>query len=232
MRFYFQIFTHISTNCMIYVLCLLKIFIYLSKNYNMIKQDITGFLKQKTKNETNIKKFDSKNLDLILEQEKKIKNEYNSNKINKCNNKGISKRNNVFTNRIKDCDIKNDLTELIYKRIKQHLAKDKQFSRTFEDNDYITIKDVLNLLNIQDNKCKFCGEEVNLKPNHTLKSRDLDAFSIDRINNKKAHIKSNCVISCFFCNANRAIFKDNVKEEKLKLKMRTLANDFDSSDES
>lgn len=128
----------------------------------------------------------------------------------------------VLLNRIKDCSISNELNNIIYKRIQQHINKDLKHNKSCLINEYITITDVINLLKNQNNKCNFCGEEMNLVPTHTKHSRDLNAFSIDRINNKKPHMKGNCVISCFFCNTTRGLFKgftkNKLKKELLELK--------------
>jgi len=199
--------------------------------------DITDFLI--TKDAKKPKKFDPKSLDGIIEQEKQEKKEkiIKSSEHDKRNTK-IRKNNDNLSNLINNCDTKNELTELIRKRIMQHIRNDKQHSRIFNDEDYITINDVLQLLKKQNNKCKFCHEEVNLKPEHSMNSRDLDAFSIDRINNKKAHIRSNCAISCFYCNANRKDYRnDFLRLKKSKAEFKQYKNfgpvfdDFDSNND-
>jgi len=134
----------------------------------------------------------------------------------------------LLINQIKDCNITSELHNLIYKRILQHITKDLEKRRKCLICEYITIKHVLYLLKKQQNKCHFCDVDMNLVPTHVKHMRDLDAFSIDRINNKKPHMKDNCVISCFCCNVNRDYFKgenlgnDELKNELLEFKRLTI----------
>ena len=164
----------------------------------------------------------------IIERLEKKKSERNQQKKN-INKKVINPRprtNNSLLCKVNNCKIKNELTSLIYKRIQQHIVKDKRRFKNFNEDDYITVIDVLNLLKNQENKCNFCDEEVNLKPTHTQKSRDLNAFSIDRINNKKPHTKTNCVISCFYCNANRDCYGSLTKDEIIQHKKNGIQLNF------
>ena len=77
---------------------------------------------------------------------------------------------------------------------------DKKLNRTYTEEDYITRDFLLSLYDEQQGKCfyKSCNCEMTLDFNKSCKTPT--QISVQRLDNKIAHIKSNCVLSCLFCN--------------------------------
>lgn len=72
-------------------------------------------------------------------------------------------------------------------RIHSHKLADKKAKRDYDEDDYITAQDVMDMYKHM-NRCGCCGESLG------------DDFSIDRIDNKLAHVKGNCRLRCLSCN--------------------------------
>ena len=88
------------------------------------------------------------------------------------------------------------LNHRIRKKIRSHKNSDWFMYRHYRANDYITIQWVKDQLT-QSSNCRLCSVKLKLvdwSPDDPLQ------FSIDRLNNKIAHIKSNCQITCLHCN--------------------------------
>jgi hypothetical protein len=84
--------------------------------------------------------------------------------------------------------------EVILKRIQSHKSQDMK-KQIYTAEDYIDIVYVKELL---DKKvCVHCKMEVK---QDVYFDRDSCAWSVDRIDNKIGHIKSNCQLSCYSCN--------------------------------
>lgn len=84
-------------------------------------------------------------------------------------------------------------------KITRHKYKDRSTGKIkspIDELDYITIKDIQILLDIQEHKCYICKQNVII---HS-KPRCLHKFSIDRLNEHKPHINGNVLIACFWCN--------------------------------
>tara|TARA_R110000868_G_scaffold87702_1_gene245022 strand:- start:46 stop:645 length:600 start_codon:yes stop_codon:yes gene_type:complete len=77
---------------------------------------------------------------------------------------------------------------------------DKKNNRTYNEEDYITRVFLMSLYETQQGKCFYenCNCEMTLDFNKSC--RTPTQISIQRLDNEIAHIKSNCVFSCFFCN--------------------------------
>ena len=68
--------------------------------------------------------------------------------------------------------------------------------RWYKEADYITIEWVKEQLT-KSSKCRLCGTELKLVE---WEPDDPKQFSIDRLKNWVAHVKSNCQIICLGCN--------------------------------
>jgi hypothetical protein len=90
-------------------------------------------------------------------------------------------------------DIEDDI---IKAKIKSYKEQDKKKSNIFDD-DYISVDDVKELLEIQEGKCYICCDKVI---NKYWEKGCLYQFTLDRIDNNKNHTRDNCLISCYFCN--------------------------------
>jgi hypothetical protein len=93
-----------------------------------------------------------------------------------------------------DIDIKK-LNAIISNKISNYKCQDNRYGRPLDN--YITIDYVRKLLEIQNYKCYICSDTVLIDK---WEKYCLYQFTIDRINNNLGHIKSNCLISCYFCN--------------------------------
>jgi hypothetical protein len=82
------------------------------------------------------------------------------------------------------------------RRIFGHQAADTQAGRTWTEGEYIMPEDVLRLAALQNSRCAECGCALQL----TWAKSDPEQASIDRIDNAKAHIRSNCRLVCLRCN--------------------------------
>ena len=76
---------------------------------------------------------------------------------------------------------------VIRQRIKNHVIADKKKGRTFNIEDFVTEEWARKKIKMQGYNCAVCLEPL-----------DLD-WSIDRIDNSRAHVKDNCQISCRKC---------------------------------
>jgi hypothetical protein len=83
----------------------------------------------------------------------------------------------------------------------------------------INVREVLQLLILQDEKCFFCDCDMLLYDY----SRHPDSFTCDRLNNSIGHCRENIVMSCFHCNVSKKsdnynfnIIRCDEKRETLK----------------
>jgi len=82
----------------------------------------------------------------------------------------------------------------IQKKISNCKFKDK---KKFNISGNINYHDVLQLLNVQSNKCYICNDKLLISK---YEPNCLYQFSLDRLDNTKPHDKNNISISCYFCN--------------------------------
>jgi hypothetical protein len=92
---------------------------------------------------------------------------------------------------------KNNLNWVIKQKIKNYKMLDAKFNRLFIDEDYVDIIWVNGMLNDLSNKCWWCNKPLELTG---FEKYSANQFSIDRLDNTKAHTKDNCVIACLECN--------------------------------
>ena len=96
-----------------------------------------------------------------------------------------------------------------YARIKQYFTlkvqnyknQDNKAKRAFKADDYIDEEFIFTQQKKMNNKCSYCLKdlEIFIDNDNTVKSN----LTIDRIDNKLAHIKSNCKICCHHCNVSK-----------------------------
>ena len=86
-------------------------------------------------------------------------------------------------------------------KINNYKNQDKKANRDFISDDYIDEDFIFNQIKKTNNKCSYCKKDLELFiDNENNVKSDL---TIDRINNKLPHIKSNCKICCLICNVNK-----------------------------
>jgi len=76
---------------------------------------------------------------------------------------------------------------VVRKRIELHLKTDEEKGRAFNAKNYVSVDWAIAKIRSQGYACATC-----------LESLDMD-WSIDRIDNARAHVKENCQISCRRC---------------------------------
>lgn len=91
--------------------------------------------------------------------------------------------------------------------------KDKKLKRTFD----LTMEFLLNLYEKQHKQCFYCKNTLNVK---NCNKKNLDQVSIDRKDSSLGHIKTNCILSCLFCNWS----KHNNSVDTFKLFLEFIKN--------
>jgi hypothetical protein len=86
-------------------------------------------------------------------------------------------------------------------KIDNYKIQDAKAKRTFDNNDYIDVDFIIKEMVRTSRKCSLCLKdfEIFVDDDYNVKSD----MTIDRKNNKLAHIKSNCQICCFTCNVSK-----------------------------
>lgn len=92
---------------------------------------------------------------------------------------------------------KTSIDRIIRGKLTLHKMKDTKKGRLFTEEEYINSDWIKNQLIKCDNTCQVCGKGLKLTGYEYLSK---DQFSVDRIDNSLAHIKSNCRIICWGCN--------------------------------
>lgn len=85
---------------------------------------------------------------------------------------------------------------IIETKIKGYKRQDEAAGRVIT-NDFIKVSDVKKLLYKQENKCYVCGDIVLMD---AWEDMCLYQFTLDRIDNNISHVKTNCLIACYYCN--------------------------------
>ena len=103
----------------------------------------------------------------------------------------------------------NEVKSYTYARIRQYFNmkiqnyknQDNKAKRDFKADDYIDEEFIFQQQKKTNNKCSYCLKdlEIFIDNENSVKSN----LTIDRIDNKLAHIKSNCKICCFMCNVSK-----------------------------
>ena len=86
-------------------------------------------------------------------------------------------------------------------KIQNYKNQDNKAKRDFKADDYIDEEFIFQQQKKTNNKCSYCLKdlEIYINNDNVVKS-DL---TLDRIDNKISHIKSNCKIACFLCNVSK-----------------------------
>jgi hypothetical protein len=84
----------------------------------------------------------------------------------------------------------------IQKKINDHKQEDIKKGRNFTEKDFINLETVKDLWRKQDGQCALCNTELEA----IFKASDGGLqMSINRIDNKLAHVKHNCELVCLLC---------------------------------
>ncbi len=91
----------------------------------------------------------------------------------------------------------NNFEKICKAKIQTYKVADKKYKREYKKDNYVSIEWIKQQLLKQNNKCHYCKKQLLLK---NFQNNKKDQFSVDRIDNSIAHIKTNCVICCCGCN--------------------------------
>lgn len=92
-------------------------------------------------------------------------------------------------------DMDYDYCKMVYR----YKNQDYKAGRTFDHEQFITPNDIKTLYHNQKGKCLSCDAAFNLKK----VERDPLNISVDRLDNKYAHVKGNCQLLCMRCNVHK-----------------------------
>lgn len=104
------------------------------------------------------------------------------------------------------CEKKHKLNtemEILLKEINNKISSYKQqdlLKNNFDETNFITTDIILNKLLETNMNCYYCKCEMYILYEHV---RELNQWSVDRIDNTKGHNKDNFVLSCLNCNIKR-----------------------------
>jgi len=169
---------------------------YRIENVDKVKQyRIENVDKKKEKD----KKYYIENADKVKERSKKYKVE-NADKIKETNkNYCIENADKIKQNR-ETIKKENPLKVKIKFMVSNSKYCDKKYNRTYDADNFIT-EDFLNELWVKQNKkCYYQDCECELILCFNKDTRENNMITIQRLDNQIAHIKSNCVLSCYKCN--------------------------------
>lgn len=130
---------------------------------------------------------------------KEIKKEYetkNKEKIMKYREQYLKDNKEYIQEMAKNYRISN-IDRIINGKILLHKKEDAECNRLYNEIEYINSDWIKNYLIKCDNTCSICHNGLKLT-NYEYLSKE--QFSVDRIDNSLAHIKSNCQIICLGCN--------------------------------
>tara|TARA_B110001469_G_C9337365_1_gene179168 strand:- start:51 stop:527 length:477 start_codon:yes stop_codon:yes gene_type:complete len=92
----------------------------------------------------------------------------------------------------------NIIKQFISKKVSSYIQQDKKKERT--QDTFITLDETIEKLVCSKMNCKYCNCKLKLIYNI---SRDMKQWTLDRIDNDRAHTKDNILISCLECNLKR-----------------------------
>ena len=73
--------------------------------------------------------------------------------------------------------------------------------RLYNEEDYLTGPDILALREELQNKCYYC--KIVMQTEHMQGKDHDDGLTIERFDNRLAHVKINCTLACWGCNINK-----------------------------
>jgi len=134
------------------------------------------------------KQYREQNKEQIAEQQKQY-NEQNKDKI-------AERQKQYYKQKKQD----NPLEVKIKSMIQNSNKSDKKYNRTYDKVDYIDYDFLLGLWESQHGLCVYESCKCEMVLTFRLDTKNPQQITIQRLDNEIAHIKSNCVLSCFFCN--------------------------------
>jgi hypothetical protein len=86
-------------------------------------------------------------------------------------------------------------------KIQNYKRQDEKAKREFKVDEYIDEEFIFSQQKKTNNKCSYCLKDLELfiDNDNTVKTN----LTIDRVDNKLAHLKNNCKICCLICNVSK-----------------------------
>ena len=97
-------------------------------------------------------------------------------------------------------DISRTLQHMIQRDITTLLSTDERMFKQVTGNP-VNVYDILTCLEVQHHQCSLCNNHITT-PNSFKCVKQLSDYSINRINNRLPHTRSNVMVSCLGCNLN------------------------------
>jgi hypothetical protein len=91
--------------------------------------------------------------------------------------------------------------QYIENKVRGYITQDAKADREYEKNDYVTPEWIKDKYNDQGKECCHCRCYLEME---LINGEVRSNITVDRINNKLAHVKSNCKLSCASCNVKRS----------------------------
>ena len=104
----------------------------------------------------------------------------------------------IFEHSIEECQFleESKKKQKLTLKIEGYKCQDKQAKRTFNNDDYVNVI----WIKSQEQKCFNCGIHFYFH----MENGDVETnLTVDRIDNRIAHIKKNCRLCCLKCNVSR-----------------------------
>ena len=147
------------------------------------------FEENKDKYKLTQKEYYENNKENILKRQKKHYEEYKEEILERQKEYYENNKEEI----LEKCSIYRKSNGAIKEKLSSSRESDVMYNREFNiDEEYVK-----ELLENQNYKCSRCN--INVKMEWT-ENKDLEQFSINRLDNKIGHIKGNCEITCWGCN--------------------------------
>jgi len=95
--------------------------------------------------------------------------------------------------------IKSRYKQYIESKIKNYKLQDKRGGREFNKDEYIDLGWINNELMRYEKRCPICKDFFKIHFENEFECN----ITVDRINNSKPHVKSNCRLICLHCNVTK-----------------------------
>ena len=86
-------------------------------------------------------------------------------------------------------------------KVENYKIQDRKANRKWEEKDFITESWINKQIELHGTYCKFC--KTNMELYVTEENRVESNVTVDRVDNKLAHVQSNCQLCCLKCNVTK-----------------------------
>lgn len=122
------------------------------------------------------------------------------------------------------------LIQTVAKKVRSYNDQDRRKGRLTYNNKYgcwnsplLKVEEVIELIKTKGINCLYCDVEcVFYRPGPPSRTKCPNLFTLDRIDNDKTHIISNCVVSCYRCNIMRSNAFTSEEYKKIKSRLKNM----------